>query len=237
MFIRQVLALFLAFTLAFPAWATPTVIGNVSNSESATVRGTSLTPGSTVFSGDTIEVGPKGVARIALHGGAQVQVGANSQIRLTKTPDTVQVTIDRGLAAFLSTDKSGVEAILGDATIRPADGTAAVAVINLRSPQSAVIAAQKGTLLIRTAHDSKTVTLREGDGAEVTLAPENAQDKHHKKGTGAAPAGSSWSVGKVVIIAAILGGAATAIGFILGHNEVQLTEQQKCNVVSPFRCP
>ena len=251
MFIRQALALLLVFTLAFPVWASPTVVGNVASSESATVRGAALTPGSTVFSGDTIEVGPKGIARIALTGGAQVQVGGNSQVRLTKTSDTVQVTIDRGLAAFLTTEKSGVEAILGDATIRPANAMPAIAVINVRSPQEAVIAAQKGSLWITTAHDSKTVTLKEGEGAEVTLSQDKTQDnspqtqtpeeekkKKKKKPAGVIPpAGSTWTVGKVVTIALILGGVATAIGFLLGQSEVKLSQTEKCTAVSPFKCP
>jgi len=237
MFVRQALCLLLVATLAFPAWASSTVVGNVASSESATVRGTGLTPGSTVFSGDTIEVGPKGIARIALTGGAQVQLGGSSQVQLTKTSAAVQVTIDRGLAAFLTTEKSAVEAILGDATIRAASGTPAIGVVNVRSPREAVIAAQKGTLLISTAHDSKTVTLREGEGAKVTLADE--EPKRKRRGAATLPAGSapSWSAGKVVIIALILGGAATAIGFLLGQSEVQLSQQQKCVAVSPFRCP
>jgi hypothetical protein len=247
MFARQALALLLVLTLAFPAWAVPIVVGNVASSESATVRGTALAPGSTVFSGDTIEVGPKGIARLALTDGAQVQIAGDSQVRLTKTSDTIQLTVDRGLTAFLATEKSAIEALLGDATIRPANGTAAIGVINVRSPETAVIAAQKGTLLISTAHDSKTVTLREGQGAEVTLAQDNPQQtpeekKKKKRGGAAVPGGSaapagSWSAGKVVIIAIILGGVATATGFLLGRSEVELTQQQKCLVVSPFRCP
>jgi len=240
MFARQALVFLLVLTLAFPAWAAPTVVGNVASSESATVRGTALTPGSTVFSGDTIDVGPKGIARLALTDGAQVQMAGNSQVRLTKTSDTIQLTIDRGLTAFLTTEKSAIEALLGDATIRPANGTAAIGVINVRSPETAVIAAQKGTPLISTAHDSKTVTLREGQGAEVTLAPDNAQptpeEKKKRRGGAAVPAGS-WSAGKVIIIGAILAGVATGVGFLLGRNEVDLTQQQKCLVVSPFRCP
>lgn len=250
MFIRQALALLLVLMLTFPAWASPTVVGNVASSDSATVRGAGLTPGSTVFSGDTIAVGPKGTARIALTGRAQVEMGGNSQVRLTRTSDTVQVTIDRGLAAFLTTEKSGVEAILGDATIRPANAMPAIAVINVRSPQEAIIAAQKGSLWITTAHDSKTVTLKEGEGAEVTLSQDKTQDnspqtqtpeeekKKKKKPAGIIlPAGSTWTAGKVVTIALILGGVATAIGFLLGQSEVKLSQTVKCTAVSPFKCP
>ena len=78
MFARQVLALLLVLLLAFPAWGDPNIVGSVASSQSATVRGTNLTPGSTIFSGDTIEVGAHGSAWITLPGGAQVQVAENS---------------------------------------------------------------------------------------------------------------------------------------------------------------
>ncbi len=178
MFARQALALLLVLLLAFPAWGDPNVVGSVASSEAATVRGTNLTPGSTIFSGDTIEVGAWGSAWITLTGGAQVQVAENSQVRLMKTTASIQLTVDRGGASFRTLEKSPVEARLGDATIRSADGLPAVGLINVRNAQSAVIAAEKGTLVVTTAHDFKTVTLREGEGAEVILAPESDKEVH-----------------------------------------------------------
>ncbi len=237
---RQALTVLLASVLASPAWGDPNVVRNVSTSKTATVRGTSLTPGSTIFSGDTIEVGPQGGARITLRGGAQVQVAENSLVRLTKLTDRIQLIVDRGTALFRTVEQSPVEALLGDATIRSANGLPAVGVVSVRNAQSAMIAAQKGTLLVSIAHDSGSVTLREGEGAEVTLVPENDADKDkRKKKGGAVPAGSvpagSLTAGKTVVIAAILAGLTTAIGFTRG--DPSHTIMQNCNAVSPFRCP
>ncbi len=237
---RQALALLLVLLLAFPAWGDPVVVGNVASSQSATVRGTTLAPGSTIFSGDTVEVGTRGSAWITLTGGAQVKVGENSQVRLAKTTDSIQLIIDRGGALFRTAEKSPVEALLGDATIRSADSLPAVGIIIVHDAQSAVIAAQKGMLLISTAHDSKNVTLREGERAEVTLVPQQDtdQDKNKKKKGGAAvPAGSSLTAGKAVLIAAILGGVTTAIARLLSDQETKHTTTDNCNAVSPFRCP
>ncbi len=238
---RQALALLLVLPLAFPAWGDPVVVGNVASSQSATVRGTTLAPGSTIFSGDTVEVGTSGSAWITLTGGAQVKVGENSQVRLAKTTDSIQLIIDRGGALFRTAEKSPVEALLGDATIRSADGLPAVGIIIVRDAQSAVIAAQKGMLLISTAHDSKDVTLREGERAEVTLVPQQDTDqdknkKKKKKGGVAVPAGS-LTAGKAVLIAAILGGLTTAIARLLSDQETKHTTTDNCNAVSPFRCP
>ncbi len=68
MLFRQVLAVSLGLLLAFPAGASPNIVGNVSSNQSATVRGTDLTTGSTILSGDTIDVGARGSAQIMLVG-------------------------------------------------------------------------------------------------------------------------------------------------------------------------
>ncbi len=85
-------------SLATVAAANRKIVGSVLRSQSARVRGVDLRPGSTIFSGDAIEVGPHGSARIALPDGAEVQVFENSEVRLTKTSVSIQLTIDRGQA-------------------------------------------------------------------------------------------------------------------------------------------
>ncbi len=231
---KQALTVVFVLLLALPAWGEPSVVGNVASSQAATVRGTDLTPGHTIFSDDTIVVGIHGSAWIALTGGAQVQLAEQSQVRLTKSADKVELTIDRGLASFRTAEKSEVEALLGDATIRSANGMPAVGIISVRRPQSAIVAVQKGGLVMITAHDAKSLTLREGEAADVRLVPEQDKDKDKSKGGPAAP-GGSWTADKTVILAVIIRGTATAIGVLLGQSEVQLSETEKKNAVSPFR--
>jgi hypothetical protein len=231
---KQALTLLLTSVLAHPAWGNPNVVGNISTSKATAVRGTSVTPGSTIFSGDTIEVGPQGSAWIILTGGAQVQVDENSQVRLTKLTDRIQLTIDRGTASFRTVEQSPVEALLGDATIRSANSWPAVGIVSVRNAQSAMIAAQKGALLITTAHDSGSVTLREGETGEVTLIPET--DEERKKKGGVIPAGS-LTAGMTAKVTVILVALTTTIGFIRGHYDPSHTVTQNCNAVSPFRCP
>lgn len=77
-------------------------IGTVSSCKAAAIQGANLVPGATVFSGDTIDVGPQGNVWIAVQGGGQVQVLANSTVLLTKSPDWIEVTVDRGLAQTTS---------------------------------------------------------------------------------------------------------------------------------------
>jgi len=83
--------------LAVSVGAKPTPIGTVSSCTAATIHGTSLVPGSTIYSGDAIDVGPGGSAWIAVPGGAQVQVFENSVVSFTSNEKSIEVTVTHGL--------------------------------------------------------------------------------------------------------------------------------------------
>ena len=228
--LRESLAVLLALLLAHPAWGNVNIVGNVASSQYASIRGAAITPGSTVFTGDTLEVGEHGTARIALAGGAQVLLEGDSLVRLTRAEKKVQVAIERGRTTFRSTAEAPVEALLGDATVRPANNAPAAGVIFVRNEQSAFIAAERGALEIHTAHDGRSVNLREGEGVEVMLA--TAKPAAASNSTGVA-GHSGMTVGKIVILGAILACAATAIGLGLGRREA--TQNNVCLEVSPFK--
>jgi len=226
MSLRKPLAGLLALLLAFPAWADPTVVGTVVRSELTNLQGARLAPGSTLFSGDTINVEAGGAARIALSDGALLQLGEGSLVRLMQSGASTQVILERGGVALRSTEKTPVEVMLGDATIRPADAGPTVGIIHTRGPDSALIVAEKGRLSLRLADDGSLTTIREGEAAEVRLLAETANP-------GGAPGGQT-SARKVIILAIILAGVTTAIAVLLNKEE---PVTNNCNAVSPFRCP
>jgi len=228
MYSRKLLACLLVLLLAFPAWANPTVVGSVVRSQAASVQGVRLATGSTLYSGDAIHVDAGGAARIALPDGALIQLTENSLVQLARNDATTQLIVDRGSLAFRSTEKSPVEALLGDATIRSADDNLAVGIIQMRGPDAAVIMAEKGRLSIQLAHDGSLTTLREGEGMEVRLVADTAEAQ-----SGPTPAGRSRRR-RVILLAIILTGAMTAIALLLANQEPDLNN---CNAVSPFRCP
>jgi hypothetical protein len=84
--------------LAVSVGAKPTPIGTVTSCTAATIHGTSLVPGSTIFSGDAIDVGPGGSAWIAAPGGAQVRVFENSAVSFTSNENSIEVIVTRGVA-------------------------------------------------------------------------------------------------------------------------------------------
>src|ERR1700674_28277 len=98
MYARKAAAITVVLLLSAVVKAKSVPIGTVSSCKVAAIHGTNLVPGTTIFSGDTIDVGAQGSAWIALQGGGQVQVFENSTVLLTKSPNSIQVTVDRGQA-------------------------------------------------------------------------------------------------------------------------------------------
>jgi hypothetical protein len=96
MFTRSTVILTLIFLFSVVVAAGPVPIGIVSSCDGASIGGTALVPGTTIFSGDKIDVGAGGKVFVAVAGGGQVQVFENSTVQLTKSPDSIQVTVDRG---------------------------------------------------------------------------------------------------------------------------------------------
>jgi hypothetical protein len=231
---RKGLTGFLIVILASPVWGGAEALGNITASNAGTVRGTKLTPGSTVFSGDEITVGEHGATRIALASGAQAEVLGNSRVRLTKTGERIQMAVDRGQASFHTSGSNDMEALVADASVRPADGSETSVVIQSLSVTHAVIAAEKGTLLVTTAHGGKTYTVREGDAADLSVAPAGQQTG------GTAPAGKTAppsSISKKKVAWIVVGTAAATVitAYVLARNEATQSTTTLQNEISPTK--
>jgi hypothetical protein len=98
MYTRRAAAVTLVLLVSVVVGAKPVPLGTVSSCNSASIHRTTLVPGTTIFNGDVIDVGPRGNAWIEVQGGGQVQVFENSTVRLTKSSDSIQLTVDRGRA-------------------------------------------------------------------------------------------------------------------------------------------
>jgi hypothetical protein len=230
--LHQSISFILIFAIASPAFSSSDAIGQTIYSQAASVREAPLTTGSTLLSGETVTVNQKGIARIALAGGGQVELLDQSSARFTRSASAVQVFLQSGAASFRSEPKSLVEAMIADATIRSAPLFPAVALVGMETPDSAIVVATKGMLEIATAHDGQTVQVPEGSAARISLVPADPQ------GGGATPAGRGSRFGgisnkKLAIIALIVGGAVTATALILANREP--TQPNVGNEVSPFK--
>ena len=109
---RRGLAVLLIALLAVPATASPSTgsptvavpIGTISQSDATNVGGAGALPGTTVFSGDMIEVGPRGSAWVLMSAGRHVRVSSDSRIRMVGQagdPNRIEMEVFSGAAAVV----------------------------------------------------------------------------------------------------------------------------------------
>lgn len=246
MMFRRGLAALLIALLAVPAAASPntgspavaTPIGTFSYSDSALIAGAGALAGTTVFSGDMIEVGPRGSAWILLNGGMQVRVSSASRLRLKEIAsgkNQIEMEMFSGAARFRTSEAAPVVARLADATVRAKGANPAVGIISVLSRNKAIIGAEQGDLLVSTAHDGKSLTLREGETVEVVLADPPTPGKPQGSNTAGGAAGITGP--QIAILTVVLTGVMLAIGVTLAKQNKDLTDTQKQNLVSPFKFP
>ncbi len=224
--LRKVLAVLVVSLMAVPGWAGPSpAIGTVQGSNGAIVRGTNLVQGTTVYSGDQIEVGPHGNAWIALAKGGQVILSQGTLATLERGSSSapVQLVVERGFAKFRSSLGSPVEGLLANATIRPSSGSG-VGYINVVNSGNAVIGAEKGSMVVTTPSGATTVP--EGMALTVRLADAQTQSSN-----AAASTGSSAGKGKIILVGALIVAGVTAAAVAINEGE----PSQNPSVISPYK--
>jgi ferric-dicitrate binding protein FerR (iron transport regulator) len=232
---RKGLSALLMFVAVSPAWGAAEPVGSVTSTNAATVRDMKLTAGSTVFNGDVISVSEHGSAQIALSSGAQAEILSKSSVRLTKLADTIQISVDRGQASFHSSGNKKISALVADATVRPAGSADTSAIIQSLSGTHAIIAAEKGSLLVTTARDGKTYTVNEGEAADLSAMADPAQGGTPPPAGKSAPGMAGLSGHMVFWTVVIVGAAAAVTAYLVSRSENTPSTQQLQNEISPAK--
>jgi len=220
MTLRKFLAAFLAVVCVPPLWGGALPLGSVTLSTESTVRDTKLAPGSTVYSGDVISVGGKGATRIVLAGGAQAEILSNSAVEITKTGESVLMSVEQGQASFHTSGGSAFSALVGDATMHPLNGQETSAVIQSLSETHAVVAVEKGALLLTMANEGKTYTLREGQAADLTATDDPQQNGAPVPAGKTGPvSGLHYSRKALYWTLGIVGGGIAVTAYLLARRE------------------
>jgi hypothetical protein len=230
---RQALAVALVGLIACPVWAGPESVGTVARSQEASLRGTSAIPGSTIFDGDMISVGPHGTVSLALAGGSQVQLSANSQARFTRQERAFELQLDRGRVLFRSSAQAQLQGLLGDATFRPATGGPAVGIIAFQDSNTAFLYAEQGDWVLTTEHDGKMLMVPQGEGLEARLEPASAASAAPQEPPRARKRRAGGWV--TFVVGALLIGGATAAAIAALNGESHLSPLTRSNAISPFQ--
>jgi len=233
---RQFLAAFLSSLLfALPSLSAPQTAAIAGPSKGATVRGREVIQGANIFNGDTVESAQGGDSLLLLDHNATVRVLGDTSARFFKCGDRSVVQLLRGQVIFRATPKRPVEVQLGDAVIRSSPGQDVVGTISLTTPATASLTAQQGSFTVTTAHDKKSVLVRQGENREAQLTQPSASSPNPpicgvEAAVGSQPSTTAW-----VMIG--LGAAALAIPLGLRGQQTQLTCAQKGALVSPYQFP
>ncbi len=211
----------LALSICVPPQAE--TVGLVMLVSNATAGGISLTKGMTVYVGDVISVAPGGSLQIGIPGAGRVFVNTDSQARILKEAGQFKLEVLAGSAWFYAGVKQ-VEGRLADAVIHSAGNSPAIASITMKRPDFAIVMAEKGSILVATTHDGKSVTLQEGQAVEVTVEYKVKNGPPEKDPR-------VMSNRAVAILGAIVIGGISAITFKAGPPLSGATVRQ---VISPF---
>ena len=229
--LQQLLAALLIALIASPAPSQTRLAGTVIASQSASIQDVPLPAGSTIYSGESVSASQTGGASIALTGGGRLEVLRDSAVQLNRSGADVQFVVLRGGVSFMGGPKNAVATMLGDATIRPGDPSS-VGVLHLENPDSAVLAAIKGKLTIKTEHDASAIDVPEGSAVRITLV-----DPAEPQG-GAQPAGrAAPALKKLALIVFIIGAAFLGAFLWIAAHEPSETPQQLASEISPFKIP
>ena len=243
-----VLVLAVPSSYALPARPNPALpMGVIVSARAAQVDAAPANSGATLFEGNTLSVAANGSARLLLNGGMQVNVGGESQIELRRTSEgAIRLAVLRGAAQFRTSAASPVVGTLADLTVGPSGAMPAIGRIVMVGTRTAIVKADKGELLVSTAHDGKSVILKEGAGLNINLVPAptastaGAQGSRQRSDTNpqqpqpTATTAGSLSGTKAALIAIIAGAAVVGASFALLAGRNDLSNQEKQNLVSPF---
>jgi hypothetical protein len=239
MFARKAIAVIVCALLAVPVLGQPPEtlrsglepVGNVVSARSAVIGNAGAASGTTLFSGETVEVGERGGALLALRGGAQVRLAEKSRVQLVRTEGAIELDIAYGRVQFRTSANTPVIGRLADGTLRPRGAEPAVGVIALLTPSTAIVGAEKGVLTFTTAHDGKSVDLKEGEAVTVRLAQATGQQEPTPTATTKEPLNRKRTAQIAIITTAVVVGVGLAL---VG---VALSDSEKRNLVSPFQFP
>jgi hypothetical protein len=176
----------LGLVAAAPAWAGSAVVGSVAGSMNATVGGQTLLPNTTLFSGDSLQVGD-GVAVVALGSASRMVFGRDTVASFLRDSNAVTVLLAEGnVSVFHDGNGMPVRMKIGDVSVVPVSGIKTLGEVAMLNG-AVVVSAKEGVL--RVESNGKVVNVAKGK--TITVVPkENAP-----QGGGGKPAGGAGRVG------------------------------------------
>jgi len=199
-------------------------IGQVSANGAVDLRGVRISGDGTLFSGDRMNVGSGGYARVALGAGPRIEVGAGSDVTVTRESDKVQVTMASGNVAFKGDGKSPIHVRAGayDVTV-PGNASGNIAYVGKDVLGVRVLT---GSVSVRNTVTKQSYSVAKGSERLISLQT-GAVSETFAQLASAAPAavpvppqaGTGLSKGGWIAVLGTVAGATAAIIVLATRND------------------
>jgi hypothetical protein len=198
-------------------------IGQVSANGAVDLRGVRINGDGTLFSGDRMNVGSGGYAKIALGSGPRVEVGAGSDVTVTREADKVQVNMASGNVSFKGDGQSPIHVRVGayDVTV-PGSASGNVAYVG---KDVFVVRVLTGSVTVRHTITKQSFSVQKGSDRLVSLQTGTVTQTFAQLAStapAAVPAppqqGSGLSKGGWIAVLGTIAGASAAIIVLATRN-------------------
>ncbi|MGC1188001.1 MAG: hypothetical protein WA871_11480 [Candidatus Acidiferrales bacterium] len=189
---------------AAPAPAPMASMGVVLQANNASLSGSPVVNGATIFNGDTLVTDNAGALR-ARFGSSQIYLFPNSNVSISQTANGFSAALSNG-SVLLSSGSSDTYSVLADgAILHPKANEQSVAQITWVSPTELMLSSRRGDLEITMGDETQTVS--EGSSYRMMIAPASQPAASSSSQHGAASSGTN----SFYLIAILIIAAGTAI--------------------------
>lgn len=200
-------------------------IGSVSSVGSVQLRGVALSNDGTLFSGDRLNVGPGSYARVLAGTGHKLEVGANSDVVVSREGDNTNLQMASGNVSFRGNGKGSTRVRIGvfDVAVSP-DASGNIAFVGSNAFGVRITG---GSATVKNTQTKKSFVVQKGSERLVSLttgdnSPTMAQLASSVPA--AVPAmprrqASSFNTGMWVSIVAAAAGSAALITYFLARED------------------
>jgi len=196
-------------------------LGMVVAAENAHLGEATAEMGTNVFAGDYLQTDPNGTLRVKV-GANQLYLASASSAMLLDEQNRIRVKLTRGTIGFSSPLENRFEIETPVGSVRAQDGKAAFGEVTLVGPQTIMVAAYHGSLVVSYAGVERVIA--EGDAFNVSFAqgPMGAGTGDDDNNAGGGNGGNQ-SGGYAIknhgplIFTAVFAGALAGLGFLVWH--------------------
>ncbi|MBZ5695648.1 MAG: hypothetical protein LAN36_09840 [Acidobacteriia bacterium] len=199
-------------------------LGMVVTAANARLDNAKAAIGADVYSGDTLSTDQDGSLRLKV-GLSQVYMLSSSSATLEPLGSKVRANVERGSLGFSTTAPDQIEIGTPLGVIRGANGQRVFGQVAMLDASSMRISAYEGTLVVE-ASNGEMKMIEQGQTYEATLVA-NSEPGGAQGPSGVGRPGINWK--RVVVVAAFVGGAATAAAILWHEATESCTVPSNCD--------